>query len=269
VPRRIAVASLKGGVAKTTTAACLSYGIGRRLPKGKRLLMIDADSQANLSHTCGASMNGPTLSDVILDGADVTDAIRPSRISGIDLLPATADLADATMELTREVGREQRLRNALEAVADRYEWIIIDCPPRLDLLTVIALNSVAEIIVPADAGVYAALGLSRLQETVQKIQRHLRNDTLHIIGVLITRAMKNRATAEIEAQLRDHYKGLVFRSVIPYSVTVEESHALRRTVLEHSPKSPAAVAYDRLIAEVLKHAPNKPARHPRRRHNAA
>jgi chromosome partitioning protein len=270
MPRRIAVASLKGGVAKTTTSACLAVGLSRRLRRGKRLLLIDADSQANLSHTMADAgpMTGPTLADVILDGTDINDAIRPSRVSGIDLLPAMADLADATMELTREVGREQRLRNALETVADRYEWVVIDCPPRLDLLTVNALNSVSEVLIPADAGVYAALGLSRLQATVAEIRRHLRNDPLHVIGLLITRAMKNRPTAEIEAQLRDHYKELVFKTVIPYSVAVEEAHAVRRTVLERSPKSPAAVAYDRLIAEVLRHGA-KPTRRANRRHNAA
>jgi chromosome partitioning protein len=260
-------------VGKTTTALCLAVGMSRRLPKGKRLLAIDSDSQGNLSHTLldGESARGRTLADVLLaddDESAIVEAIRPSRVPGVDLLPASPELADATMELTREIGREQRLKNALRAVEARYDVVIVDCPPRLDLVAVNVLNAVIEIIVPVDAGIYGALGLGRLQETVGKIRRHLSHDSLHIIGLLITRAMANRATKEIEAQLRDHYGDLVYRTVIPYSVKVEEAHARHRTVLEHAPKSPAAAAYDRLIGEVLKHG-QKPTRHAHRRHGAA
>jgi chromosome partitioning protein len=269
--RTIAVVNIKGGVGKTTTALCLAVGMARRLPRGKRLLVIDGDSQGNLTHTMldGRPADGPTLADVILDEVGIVEAIRPSRVPGIDLLPADGELADATMLLTEQIGREQRLKNALRSVEARYDVVIVDSPPRLDLIAVNVLNSVVEIVVPIDAGVYAALGLGRLQETVAKIRRHLNHESLHIIGLLITRAMKNRATAEIEAQLRDHYGELVYRTVIPYSVKVEESHARHRTVLEHAPKSPAAVAYDRLIGEVLKHGKSKPARHSHRRHGAA
>ena len=128
-------------------------------------------------------------------------------------------------------------RARLRTIASRYDLVIVDSPPRLDLVSVNILNAVTEIVVPVDAGIYGAMGLGRLQETVDKVRRHLNHPDLKIIGLVITRAMANRATKDLESQLRESYGSLVFNSVIPYDVKVEESHARHRSVLEHAPKS--------------------------------
>jgi chromosome partitioning protein len=269
--RTIAVFNQKGGVAKTTTAINLAIGLARRLPKGKRLLLIDGDSQGNCSLTMldGKPAVGPTIGDVLLDEVDILEAIQPSRVVGVDLLPAESSLADATLLLTDQLGREQRLKGALRDVESRYEVMVVDSPPRLDLVSVNILNAVTEIVVPVDAGIYGAMGLGQLQTTVEKVRRHLNHADLKIIGLLITRAMANRATKDMETQLRESYGAMVFKSVIPYDVKVEESHARHRSVLEHAPKSRAAVAYDQLIGEVLKHGKARHARRSNRGHDAA
>jgi chromosome partitioning protein len=266
--RAIAVVNLKGGSGKTTTALCLAVGLARRLPKGKRLLLVDGDPQGNSTLTMldGQPPAEPTLGDVLLGDVEVTEAIRPSRVAGVDLLPADAGLADATLCLTNELGREQRLKTALRSVQERYAAVIVDSPPALNLITVNILNAVSEIIVPVDAGLYSAMGLGRLQETVEKVRKHLDHDALHIIGLVVTRFMRNRASKELERQLRETYKQLVYRTVIPYSAAVEESHAHHRTVLEHAPRSTAAIAIDSLVSEVWKHG--KPNSRRSKRRNA-
>jgi len=236
----------------------LAVGSARRLRKGRRLLFIDGDAQANATTTLldGKAPNQPTLTQVLLDDADVSEAIRPSRYPGIDLLPADSPLADCTVWLADQIGREQRLRVALQSVSDPYDLVIIDSPPAMSLVTVNCLHAVEELLVPVDAGAYAIMGLARLQETVDKIKKHLSHPDLCIIGLVLTRMMKNRATRELEAQLRETYGKLVYATAIPYATQVEIAAAHHRTVLEYAPKSPAAVAFEALITEVLgKHGP--------------
>lgn len=255
--RRLAVVNHKGGVGKTTTSLGLAVGLARRLRKGRRLLLIDGDAQGNASATLldGKAPNKPTLTQVLLaddSPADaIREAIRPSRYPGIDLLPANSSLADCTVWLADQAGREQRLRNALGTLDDPYDWVIVDAPPAMSLVTVNVLHAVDELLVPVDAGAYAVMGLARLQETVDKIRKHLAHPELQIIGLVLTRVMKNRLTRELEDQLRETFGQLVYKTVIPYANQVELAAAHHRTVLEYAPKSPAAVAFEALITEVL------------------
>jgi chromosome partitioning protein len=272
--RRLAVVNHKGGVGKTTTALALAVGLTRRLRKGRRLLFIDGDAQGNASVTLldGRVPSGPTLTDVLLEDdspADaIVEAIRPSRYPGIDLIPANASLSECTASLADQRGREQRLRNALATLGDPYDWVIVDAPPAMSLVTVNSIHAVDELLCPVDAGAYAIMGLARLQETVDSIRKHLAHPDLKIIGLVLTRVMKNRPTRELESQLRETYGSLVYKTVIPYAtqVTIAEAHNL--TVLEHAPKSPAAVAYEALITEVLGNHGRKSvdATKPRREH---
>jgi chromosome partitioning protein len=257
--RTIAVVNLKGGSGKTTTALALAVGLARRLTKRKRLLMIDGDPQANASMTLldGAAAEEPTLGQVLLDEASIEDAIRPSRIPRLDILPAAAGLADCTLLLADQLGRERRLKSALRGVQDAYDVAIIDAPPQMSLVSVNILQAVTELVVPVDAGIYSIAGLGRLQDTVEQVRRHLDHEDLHIIGLVLTRVMKNKATQDLERQLREAYGDLVYRSVIPHSVKVEEGHARNRTILEWAPKSPTALAYERLVTEVLKNGQPK------------
>jgi chromosome partitioning protein len=261
--RTIAIVNHKGGVGKTTTALNLAVGLARRLRKGRRLLFIDGDAQGNASTTLldGKAPNKPTLTHVLLDDADATEAVRPSRYPGIDILPADPSLADCTVWLADQIGREQRLRTALQPLGDPYDLVIIDAPPAMSLVSVNILRASESLLVPVDAGAYAVMGLARLQETVEKIRKHLAHPELTIIGLVLTRVMRNRATRELEAQLRETYGKLVYEATIPYSTHVELAAAHHRTVLEYAPKSPAAVATEALISEVWRN-------HGRKRGNA-
>ena len=138
-------------------------------------------------------------------------------------------------------------------VEGNYDLICIDAAPQLSLVTINILNYAAELLVPVDAGLYSVAGLGRLQETVEQVQKYLDNHKLRISGLVITRAHQNRATKDIEGQLREAFGALVHKAVIPHSVRVEEAHARHRTILEFAPRSMPALAYDRLITEVLDH----------------
>jgi chromosome partitioning protein len=257
--RTIAVVNLKGGSGKTTTALSLALGFAGRK---QRVLLIDADASSNASMTMldGATVEEPTLGHVLLDQAGAIEAIRPSRVKRIDILPADAKLADAALLLAEQLGRERRLRSALCAVEGNYDLVIVDAAPQLNLVTINVLNTVGELIVPVDAGLYSIVGLGRLEETIDQVQRFLDNRELRIAGLVLTRTHHNKATKDLERQLREVYGELVYQTTIPHSVRVEEAHARHRTVLEFAPKSPPALAYDRLLMEVLKHGQQRNAR---------
>jgi chromosome partitioning protein len=248
--RSLAVVNLKGGSGKTCTTLCLAVGLARR---GHRVLAIDADPQANTSMTLldGAPADPPTLGHVLLDQVDAGEAIRGTRVPGLDVLPADPQLADAALLLSDVMGREKRLRSALAVVAGGYDFAIVDAAPQMSLVSVNVLNAVDGLIVPVDAGLYSVAGLGRLQETVEQVRRYLDNPGLAIVGLVLTRTHNNRATRDIAAQLREAFGPLVYKTAIPHSVRVEEAHARHRTVLEFAPTSAPAKAYEALISEVL------------------
>jgi chromosome partitioning protein len=250
--RSLAVVNLKGGSGKTTTALALAVGLARR---GHRVLVADSDPQSNATMTLldGATAEPPTLGHVLLDRAEAREAIRPTRVDGLHLLPADAQLADAALLLADQMGRERRLRNALHLVADDYDFVVVDSAPQLSLVTINVLNFAAELIVPVDPGLYSIAGLGRLQETVEQVRRHLDNPGLRIAGLLLTRTHNNKATRDIADQLRSAFGPLVYRAMIPHSVRVEEAHARHRTILEFAPTSAPAKAYEAFIEEILAH----------------
>jgi chromosome partitioning protein len=247
--RSVAVTNLKGGSGKTTTALCLAAGLADR---GCRVLLVDCDPQANATMTLlnGEPAEPPTLGHVLLGRASASEAIRPTRLDGLDILPADHQLADAALLLADQFGRERRLRTALHGL-DGYGRIVLDCPPELGLLTVNALNAVDGLVVPVDAGLYSIAGLARLHDVVEEVRRHLDNATLRIAGLVLTRTHRNRATADLERQLRAAYGPLVYRATVPHSVRVEEAHARNLTLVEFAPRSTPALAYDRLLSEVF------------------
>jgi chromosome partitioning protein len=254
--RTIAVLNWKGGSGKTTSAVALAVGIAARLPKRQRVLLVDNDPQANASLIMldGHTADSPTLTDVLLEDVEAGAAVRATRISGLDIIPADSRLADLTMLLAdEELGRERRLRMALRSIEKKYAVCIVDSPPQLSLLTVNVLQAVSEVIVPIASDVFGVAGLGRLQETVEKVRHYLEHPELAIVGLLVTKFSQSRAAKELLRQLKDEYGGLVYRSVIPAGVCVEDSHMGYRCVLEAYPKSEVAKAYDELVSEVLKH----------------
>jgi chromosome partitioning protein len=248
--RSIGVVNLKGGSGKTTTALCLAVGAAMR---GRRVLLIDADPQANASIIAlnGHAAADPTISHVLLDQVEGADAIRPTRVEGLDLLPADGKLADAAIALVDQLGRERRLSGAIRTIEGLYDLVVVDAAPQLSLVTINVLNAVGELLVPVDAGLFSVAGLGRLQESVDQVRRYLDNHALRIAGLVMTRTHANRATRDIDTQLRAAFGSLVHLATIPHSVKVEEAHARYRTVLEFAPGSAPAIAYGRLLTEIL------------------
>jgi chromosome partitioning protein len=250
--KTVAIVSMKGGVGKTTLALSLAVATAKTLSKRKRILVVDADPQANATMTMldGKEPTDPTISQVLMNQSEASNAIRPSRYPGIDLLPADVSLADCTLMLSDQMGREHRLRSALKTVEGLYETCIIDAPPTMSLINVNVLNAAQELIVPIDPGVYSAAGLGKLHETVEQVRKHLCHPELAIVALVIVRLQKHKAHADFERQIREHFGPLVCNATIPDSVQVQLACAKHRTVGEYAPSSPAAVAFDRLVKEL-------------------
>jgi chromosome partitioning protein len=254
--RSIACLNWKGGSGKTTTALALSVGLAQR--SKNRVLLVDNDPQSNSTMIMlgGKTADEPTLTDVLLDRAAVTDAIRQTRIDRLSLLPADHRLADCTAllaDMAADYGPQQRLSIALRAISRKYDYCIVDASAQLSMLTINVLQAVSEVVVPIDPGLFAVAGLGRLQETVDRVRHYLQHPKLAIVSLLLTRATKSRVTRELEKQLRTAYKSLVSRAVIPHSEAVEEAHASYLTVMESDPDSDVAKAYAKLVTEVVNH----------------
>jgi chromosome partitioning protein len=250
--RSIGFISEKGGVGKSTSvlnvAACLAR-------KGHRVLVVDTDPQGNCSYVLlrGEKPRRPTLFEVLTDQAEADEAIVPTGLDGVELLPADHGLADATVVLASEVGRERRLRVALEGPGEAYGFVLVDTAPTRSILTTNVLNFVQEILVPFSPGLFGVLGLGQLQTDVAQVRRFLDNKALRISGVFLTMTEKNNVHRDLEGQLRGLFGGLVLEAKIPRSIKLEEAHARHESVLTHAPKSPGAAAYKALTKEILAH----------------
>ncbi len=247
--------SLKGGVGKTVLTANLAVGLAKQLPRGKKLLVLDLDPQSNLTHTMldGQEPAPPTIAAVLQGDVEAIEAVRPSRVARVDILPADYSLADVPTTLAESMGRERRLRTALNDIEADYEVCLIDSSAQLSLLSINALEFASAVLVPADCSVYSTIGIGRLEETILQVRKFLGNDALRILGIVLGRVANNRAAKDLEKALRTAYGAMVFDTTIPESVKVPESIARNRTVLEWAPSSPAGVAFDKLVREVLKH----------------
>jgi chromosome partitioning protein len=251
--RSIALVSEKGGCGKTTTvlnaAACMAAG-------GLRVLVVDTDPQGNSSYVLlrGEKPRRPALLEVLVAEADAREAIVPSpSFEGVDVLPADPTLADATVMLANEVGRERRLRVALEGIGDAYDFILVDTAPTRSLITTNVLNFAEEVLVPIAPGLFGVLGLGQLQADVAQVRRFLDNKALRIGGIVLTMVEKNNVAKDLEGQLRQLFGELVFRTRIPRSIKLEEAHSRHESILAYAPRSVGAEAYKALTEEILDH----------------
>lgn len=248
--RVIAVANQKGGVGKTTTAVNLSACIANL---GKQVLLVDIDPQGNT--TSGIGINKADVRyciyDVIINDVPVQDAILRTLIDTLSILPATIQLAGAEIELVPTISREVRLRRALQTLRSQFEYIIIDCPPSLGLLTVNALTAADSVLIPIQCEYYALEGLSQLLNTIRLVQKHL-NTSLEVEGVLLTMldARTNLGLQVIE-DVKKYFRDKVYRTVIPRNVRLSEAPSHGQPIIFYDPRSRGAETYMDLAKEVV------------------
>ena len=246
----VAVANQKGGVGKTTTAVNLAGELAR---KGRRVLLVDCDPQGNATTSLGIAKRGLALTtyDVIMGLAAAGDAIRPTGRVGYEIIPASEHLAGAMVELAALERREWRLAEALGQIAERYDQVLIDCPPSLGLLTLNALCAAGRVLIPLQCEYLALEGLAQLKGTIDRVQRHL-NPQLEIIGVVMTMydGRTNLAQQVVE-EVRRYFPQRIFNTLIPRSVRVSEAPSHGQLLAEYDPQSRAALAYHLLAEELL------------------
>jgi len=246
----IAIANQKGGVGKTTT----TINLGSYLADGKKVLVVDLDPQGNTSSGLGISSDklSGDLYDVLMDGVAVDAVARPTAVKGLSVLPASPVLAAAEVELVAVPKREFKLKQALENAP--YDYVLIDCPPSLGILTVNGLVAAHELIIPVQAEFYALEGLGHLVQTVQRVRRGL-NPNLGLMGVLVT--MHNGRTTlstQVHEEVKRHFPDKVFDTVIPRNVRLAEAPSFGKSIMHYDKWSRGARSYKALAKEVEKRA---------------
>ncbi len=249
--RIIAIANQKGGVGKTTTSVNLAAALAQA---PMRVLLVDLDAQGNATMGSGVDKREVAGSncDVMLEEMHAADVIVRTP-EGFDLLPGNNDLTAAEIELMDEPGREQRLRRALETVRDRYDFILIDCPPALSLLTLNALTAADSVLVPMQCEYYALEGLTALLQTIDALKAKL-NPALEIEGVLRTMFdVRNNLANAVSADLTSHFGDKVFRTIVPRNVRVAEAPSHGVSIIGYDKGSRGAIAYLGLAGEIIRH----------------
>ncbi|KKI89503.1 sporulation initiation inhibitor Soj [Bacillus sp. SA1-12] len=246
----IAIANQKGGVGKTTTSvnlgACLAY-------IGKRVLLVDVDPQGNATSGIGIEKADVEhcIYDILVDDVDVKDVIKQTAVENLDIIPATIQLAGAEIELVPTISREVRLKRALESLKHHYDYMIIDCPPSLGLLTINALTASDAVLIPVQCEYYALEGLSQLLNTVRLVQKHLNTD-LMIEGVLLTMldARTNLGIQVIE-EVKKYFQDKVYKTIIPRNIRLSEAPSHGQPIIIYDPRSRGAEVYLDLAKEVV------------------
>lgn len=247
--RIIAITNQKGGVGKSTTAVNLGASLALL---GERVLVVDADPQGNT--TTGFGVEKPALErsvyDLLLNDASVEQVITGTGIAALDLVPATLSLAGAEIELVSALSREGRLKKALDPVVGRYDYILIDCPPSLGLLTINALAAAHYVLIPVQAEYYALEGLSQLTTIINRVREHL-NTNLEILGVLITMYDgRTKLAVEVLDEVHRHFPGRVFQTQVPRNIRLSEAPSYGKPVVLFDLKSRGAQAYLSLAKEL-------------------
>ena len=251
--RVIAVVNQKGGVGKTTTAVNLAAYMAAT---GKYVLLVDLDAQANATLGLGvhvAADKSNIYHALVIDQNPET-ILRRTSIFGFDILPADQSLAGATVELVSMEERESRLKKVLNSVRTNYDYILIDCPPSLGLMTINGLVAAERVIIPVQCEYYALEGLSQLLKTIELVRAGI-NPDLQVLGVLLTMYDKrNQLARQVANEVTKNFPGRVFESIIPRTVSLAEAPSFGKTILQFDPNSKAARAYRQLAEEVIKYS---------------
>ncbi len=248
-----AITNQKGGVGKTTTTVNLAASLAATK---RRILLIDLDPQGNATMGCGVDKDDVEYSiyDVLVDSRPIAETTIAAPESGFDVLPANQDLTAAEVEMINEIGREFRLREALNAVTDAYDYVLIDCPPSLNMLTVNALAAANGVIIPMQCEYYALEGLTALLNTISRVTQ-LINPALRIEGILRTMYDgRNSLSNQVTDELRNHFGNDLYSTVVPRNVRLAEAPSHGLPVLYYDKQSKGALAYLALAGEVLRRA---------------
>lgn len=246
----IAIANQKGGVGKTTTAVNLSSCLAF---KGKKVLIIDIDPQGNTTSGLGIDKKSITRSiyDVLINDDDIKNTLIKTPVDGLSLSPSNIQLAGAEVELVSVISREMRMKAAINEIRKDYDFILMDCPPSLGLLTVNALTAADTILVPIQCEYYALEGLSQLMNTVKLVQKHL-NTSLEVEGVVLTMFdARTNLSIQVVDEVKKHFKDKVYRTVIPRNVRLSEAPSFGLPIILYDPKSKGAECYLDLAEEVI------------------
>jgi chromosome partitioning protein len=249
--RIIAICNQKGGVGKTTTSVNLGAYLAAQ---GKYVLLVDLDSQANATMGLGMEVH-PTAQNVyhsLVTDANPETMVRKTAIFGYDVLPAAQSLAGATVELVSMQEREYRLKRSLNQIRNNYDYVLIDCPPSLGLLTINALAAADRVLIPVQCEYYALEGLGQLMRTIELVRESINTD-LSVMGVVLTMHDKrNQLSRQVVNEVIHNFPGRVFESVVPRVISVAEAPSFGKTIMQHDPSSKAAMAYHRLAQEIIR-----------------
>ncbi|MBU0278416.1 MULTISPECIES: ParA family protein [unclassified Gemella] len=246
----LAVCNQKGGVGKTTTAINLAASLASLK---KKVLMIDTDPQANATSGIGIDKNDveKSIYSVLVDEVNINTAIKPTSYDNLDIVPSSIELAGAEVELVSVISREQRMKNSISELESSYDYIIIDCPPSLGLITLNSLTAADGVIIPVQTEYYALEGLSQLMNTFNIVRKHL-NSTLEIFGVLLTMTdSRTNISSQVSEEVRKYFKEKIFDTIISRTVRLSEAPSFGEPIIEYAKSSTGAKQYLALAKEVI------------------
>lgn len=247
----ISIANQKGGVGKTTTSINLSTLLAK---KGKKVLMIDADPQGNASSGVGIDRDDIELSvyDILINDVEIKDVVKKTNVKNLDLCPSNINLAGAEVELVSVMSREHRLKEKLDVIKEEYDFIIIDCPPSLGLITLNAFTASDSVLIPVQCEYYALEGLGQLLNTISLVKKHL-NKEIEVEGALLTMYdARTNLSNQVVKEVKKYFNDKVYKNVIPRNVKLSEAPSYGMPISLYDPRSKGAKSYDKFVREFLK-----------------
>ena len=248
--RIISIANQKGGVGKTTTAVNVGAILAKR---NKKILLIDSDPQGNATSGLGIDKNvETTLYDVLINEISINETLKDSCIKNLKVCPSNMDLAGAEVELVSQMSREQRLKEKVDEIKDDYDFILIDCPPSLGLITLNAFTASDSVLIPVQCEYFALEGLSQLLDTINLVKKRL-NKSLEIEGAVLTMYdMRTNLSNQVVKEVKRYFDDKVYKTVIPRNIRLSEAPSYGIPITIYDPKSKGARAYEKLAREILK-----------------